>query len=71
MTRTKLYCLLTFFLVATVPWLFTKSHSVQIFGFPPWAFYSFCTTILYAVIVAICLRRYWSVSAEDDDDTES
>lgn len=71
MTRAKLYFVLTFFLVATVPWFFIKSQSTQIYGFPPWAFYSFCMTILYAVIVAFCLRRYWSVSAKDDDDAES
>ena len=71
MTRTRLYLLLTFFLAATVPWFFTKSHATQIYGFPPWAFYSFCATILYAVIVAFCLRRYWSVSVKDDDDPES
>ena len=71
MTRPKLYFVLTFFLVMTVPWFFIESHPMQIFGFPPWAFYSFCMTILYAVIVAFCLRRYWSVSAEDDDDRES
>ena len=70
MTRIKLYLLLTFCLVATVPWFFTESQAVQIFGFPLWAFYSFCTTLLYAVVIAWCLRCYWSVSAEDNDEDE-
>ena len=70
MTRVKLYCLLTACLVVTVPWFFTKYQTQQILGFPPWAFYSFCMTVLYAVIVALCLHRYWSVLAENDNEED-
>ncbi len=70
MTKLKLYLISAFFLVATVPWFFTELRTNHILGFPPWAFYSFCATILYAIVIAFLLQRYWSVLAGDDKDLE-
>lgn len=51
----------------TVPWFFTDFNGAIILGFPAWALYSICMTVLYAVIIAVLIGRYWSVSAGDDD----
>lgn len=68
MTRFRLFCILTFCLILTVPWFFEKFQSWHILGFPPWAFYTICTTILYAVLIAFFLNRYLSVFARDDEE---
>lgn len=55
-------------LVATAPWFFGASGDTQVFGFPPWAFYSFCMTGVYAVLLAVLIGRYWSMLAGGDEE---
>jgi hypothetical protein len=54
----------------TVPWFFTDFDGKIILGFPAWALYSFLMTVLYAVIIAVLIARYWSVSSDDENDSE-
>ncbi|MCK5392522.1 MAG: hypothetical protein KAJ31_08840 [Deltaproteobacteria bacterium] len=54
----------------TVPWFFSDFDEAIILGFPAWALYSFLMTVLYAVIIAVLIARYWSVSADDENDNE-
>ncbi|MGR3179216.1 MAG: hypothetical protein ACUZ8E_14280 [Candidatus Anammoxibacter sp.] len=65
-----MYIILTVSLLATIPWFFTEFRAVHIFGFPPWAFYSLCLTIVYAIVVAFFVGRYWSVSINKNDDDQ-
>ncbi len=37
-------------------------------GFPIWAVYSLVATILYAVLIAYLLGRFWDSTADDDMD---
>ena len=70
MTRTRLYLLTALCLIATVPWFFTGTPPAHILGFPAWAFYSFCATILYAIVLAVVLHRYWPLLMGDADPKE-
>ncbi|MGR3220620.1 MAG: hypothetical protein ACUZ8H_12515 [Candidatus Anammoxibacter sp.] len=63
-----MYIILTASLLATIPWFFTKFRPVHILGFPPWAFYSICLTVVYAIIVAFFVGRYWSISINNNDE---
>lgn len=68
MTKFRLYLISAILIIATVPWFFTEFRTSQIFGFPPWAFYSLCITVLYAVVIAFFLQRYWSLLANNGKD---
>ncbi len=68
MTKFKLFCISTFLLIATVPWFFTEFRFDDVLGFPPWAFYSLCVTLVYAIVTAVILERYWSLFANDDSE---
>lgn len=68
MTKLRLYAILAAILLATVPWFFTRSVTAHILGFPPWAFYSICMTIVYAIVVAFFVGRYWPLSEDDNDE---
>jgi hypothetical protein len=67
MTKLRLCCISAVLLIASVPWFFTEFMTVNLFGFPSWAFYSLCITLLYAIVTAVFLQRYWSLFANDDD----
>ena len=54
-------------LIASVPWLFTRPSDTEILGFPVWAFYSLVFSVIYAVVIAIFLKRFWSLSAQDEE----
>ena len=66
----KLFIIPVVILLASVPWLFTGASDKVILGFPVWAFYSLVVTIIYAIVIAVFLKRYWSLSAGDDDKEE-
>lgn len=70
MTRFKLFFILLISLVVTIPWFFMDKRITHIIGFPPWAFYVFCVTIVYAIIISVFIGRYWSLSAEEDEEKE-
>ncbi len=55
----------------TVPWFFTDFNGAIVLGFPLWAIYSLCMTVLYAVIIALLLGRYWKVLADENDSEEN
>ena len=52
-------------LLATVPWFF-RSPGIGFLGLPPWALYSLVATVLYAIIIAFLIGRFWSDMAGDD-----
>ncbi|QDU60215.1 hypothetical protein Pan216_10530 [Planctomycetes bacterium Pan216] len=54
-------------LVLTVPWLYTSDRMAIWFGFPPWAFYTIATTVVYAVVLNLLLGTQWSRMAGGDD----
>lgn len=54
-------------LIASVPWFFTGESSRVILGFPAWGFYSLILSLIYAVVVAIFLKKFWSLSAQDEE----
>lgn len=68
MTKFRLCLISAFLLIATVPWFFTRFRPEHIFGFPLWAFYSFCVTVLYAIVIAFFLHRYWYKFDNENDD---
>ena len=68
MTKLRLCCVSAFLLVVTVPWFFTEYRSSNILGFPSWAFYSICVTLVYAIVTAFFFERYWSLFANDDNE---
>lgn len=71
MNKLILFIILAVTLLATVPWFFTKHRHFHLFGFPPWAFYTLCLTIVYAIVVTVFTGRYWSLSANDNDDEKN
>ena len=50
-----------------MPWFFTDFSTKVILGFPAWAIYSLSTSVVYAIIIAFLLEKYWSVSASEDE----
>ena len=53
-------------LVASVPWLYTHPSDSHILGFPSWALYSIVVAKIYAIVIAVFLKRYWKLSADDE-----
>ena len=68
LTRTRLYILILFFLLLTVPWFFSGNSSNIVEGFPPWALYTLMATLIYAVIISYFLGRYWSLSSREEEE---
>ena len=52
MTKLRVCLISAFLIIASIPWFFTEFMSGNILGFPTWAFYSICVTILYAIVTA-------------------
>jgi len=57
-------------LLANVPWFFHEAQMTHVWGFPPWAVYSFAMIILFAVVTSVFIGKYWDVMAgpEEEDD---
>lgn len=53
-------------LVSTAPWPFVETSPSNIVGLPPWAFYSLCATVVFAVTVYILLGYAWETFAGQD-----
>ncbi|MFQ5581776.1 MAG: hypothetical protein ACE5F3_03995 [Mariprofundaceae bacterium] len=68
MARLRLYLLIAVLLILTVPWWFTVPADRQILGMPAWAAYSLGMSVLFAVVMAALLKRFWELSAGKDDD---
>ncbi len=68
MTKLRLCCISAFLLIASVPWFFTEFRPGNILGLPSWAFYSIFVTIVYAIVTAVFLERYWSLFADEDSE---
>jgi len=68
MTKLRLCYISAFILIVTVPWFFKEYRSGDILGFPSWAFYSLCVTLVYAIVTAVFLERYWSLFDNDDNE---
>ncbi|MFC2084478.1 hypothetical protein ACFLS9_05430 [Bacteroidota bacterium] len=67
MTRRKIYGLIFFLLIISVPWFFTGFSKAQILGLPIWGFYSFVISILFAVVVVFVINKYWETLRKNDD----
>ena len=63
MTITKLYIIILLLILLTVPWFFSGISSIIVVGFPLWALYAILATLIYAVIIAYFLEKYWSLSS--------
>ena len=70
MSPGRLTVLLTLLLAVTVPWPFFDKTGRVWFGFPDWAFYSFCATLVYAVVVALLIDRLWKQNQAGEDSDE-
>jgi len=62
------YVILVGCLIISCPIFFTEANNSHLFGFPPWAFYSFCVTVLFAVIGSLVLHFFWPLLSGDDDE---
>jgi len=67
MTKHRVCLISAILIIASVPWFFTEFMAGDILGFPIWAFYSLCVTILYAIVTACFFQRYWSLFADDEE----
>ena len=67
MTKHRVCLISAILIIASVPWFFTEFMAGNILGFPIWAFYSLCVTILYAIVTACLFQRYWSLFADDEE----
>ena len=65
MTSKKLYLSSFLLIILSVPWFYIDNNSNIFGGFPAWAFYSLTVTLIYAILVAYMLGKYWSISSED------
>ena len=68
MTRTKLYLLVLFLILITVPWFFSGNAFNIVIGFPFWVLYTLLSTLIYAVIISYLLEKYWSLSAREEQE---
>jgi ascorbate-specific PTS system EIIC-type component UlaA len=69
MSLTKIWSVVLFFILLSVPWWFTSSESTKsIAGFPDWVVYSFVVTLLFAIAVAWIISKHWNKLSEVDDD---
>lgn len=53
-----------------VPWWFSGYTASGFWGIPSWALYSIIATVVYAMILAWMLGRYWDEQAEVDEASE-
>ncbi len=67
MSILRLFLILFASLILSIPWFFFKINMFHFFGFPPWAFYIFCVTILYAILISLFIGKYWSLNLPDDE----
>ncbi len=63
----KVMCLSIILLLATAPWFFLTRER-QILGFPCWAFYSMCMSMVYAIVISIIFFSYWNMLAGSKDE---
>ena len=70
MKRSYIYILLFIWAALTIPWFFSETKNEVLFGFPPWAFYSFVMTIGYAILIACVIQFWWPLLAGDEEDAE-
>ncbi len=68
MTKLRVCLISAILIIASVPWFFTEFMAGNILGFPIWAFYSLCVTILYAIVTAFFFQRYWSLFADSNEE---
>lgn len=53
-----------------VPWWFSGYTAAGFWGIPSWALYSILATVVYAIIIAWLLGRYWDEQEEVDEISE-
>ena len=68
MNRPLLYLLTILALALTVPWFFTGDSEARLLGFPLWAAWAVGASFIYAVVIAICIGRYWDLSAGEEEE---
>ena len=59
------------FLLLTVPWCFVEPSSDRLFGMPSWFIFAMGGSIIFAVLMAVLIGRYWEVSARSEDNDDS
>ncbi len=46
-------------LILTVPWWFFEYSGTIILGLPDWAFYAVFMAIIYSIVIAYILGKFW------------
>lgn len=64
MNKPLIFLIMVVLLVASVPWFYNELELRHIFGFPPWAMYSFIMVIVFAVVTCVIYGLYWFKLAE-------
>ncbi|MBU1099482.1 MAG: hypothetical protein KKA84_03680 [Bacteroidetes bacterium] len=68
MTKSRIYIVISLLLFLSVPWFFTDPIPTEIYGLPSWGFYSLSVTILFAIVTAFLINRYWEKLSDEDID---
>ena len=59
MSRNCVFFISIIVLILTVPWWFFDYSDTIILGLPDWAFYAVFMAILYSIVIAYILEKFW------------
>jgi len=59
MSRNCVFFISIIVLILTVPWWFFDYSDTIILGLPDWAFYAVFIAILYSIVIAYILEKFW------------
>jgi membrane protein implicated in regulation of membrane protease activity len=71
MSRALIACIILALLALTVPWWWIGKEVSDSKGLPGWALYSLVMNVVFAVVVAWLIQRYWRQFEDDDEDHSS
>jgi hypothetical protein len=59
MSRNCVFFISIIVLILTVPWWFFEYSGTIILGLPDWAFYAVFMAIIYSIVIAYILGKFW------------
>ena len=72
MVRVAVFGLPMLVLAMGVPWFFVGQSEGRVLGLPLWAAYAVAADLVFAVVLAFMIGRFWNFAAgsgsDDDDD---
>ena len=70
LTKKTQFSLSIIFLLLTVPWFGLFFTGQSLFGFPIWAIYSLWMGLVYCIVIAWIIEKYWHITALNKSDDQ-